>query len=99
MSTLFKDAEQFFVFGGSYYYPRGGLDDLITSFSSIGECLQFVTNPMIDPLWSELNLSGGVLEWWQVYDSETREVVIDSEIPSGPRLWDIYKAHQQKETR
>jgi hypothetical protein len=53
--------KRFLLFYGSDYYPRGGWDDLASSFDSLQEALEYVATKHCD--------------WYQVIDMETRNKV------------------------
>lgn len=57
---------RYMLFGGSVYYPVGGMDDFAGSFSTLEAAKDYAENTYIDEDF----------EWWHVYDTEEdREVM------------------------
>ena len=55
--------KKFMVFTGSDYYPSGGMKDFRADFDTLDEALKFLVK---DP---------ESRDWFQIYNTETREIV------------------------
>lgn len=62
-SALKGGRSRFMLFAGECYYPKGGIDDLVSSFNTLEEACDAVKE------------NNGHVEWAHIYDRETREVV------------------------
>lgn len=51
----------FWVFGGSYYYPSGGMGDFVGDFAAIEEALNAAAT--------------GNFDWWDIVYAPTRETL------------------------
>lgn len=51
----------FWVFGGSYYYPSGGMGDFVGDFATLKEALDAA--------------EGGNFDWWDIVNAPTRETI------------------------
>jgi hypothetical protein len=56
--------KRYFLFAGMQYYPGGGWGDFQGAFASVEEAKNKLLDCDLD--W---------LDWWQVVDSETLEVI------------------------
>jgi hypothetical protein len=52
----------FYLFGGDYFYPLGGMNDFVGAFSTLEEAIEIARQPLL-PLWEG---DDDLLEWWQV---------------------------------
>ena len=59
--------KQYLLFAGSFYYPRGGINDLIGDFDSIGDAEKRVKK--------EESIGGAKFDWWHVVDHQSFEIV------------------------
>ncbi len=61
---------QFMLFGGEFYYAKGGLNDWLGTFNSLEEALEY----------KKIHFPGhSALDWFQVFDKESLEIVARSE--------------------
>jgi hypothetical protein len=61
---------RYWVFGGAGAMPKGGMRDLLGSYSTLTDCINRVVE----------RSSVGLLDWWQIYDCTTR-MILDSKDP------------------
>lgn len=70
----------FMVFAGDFYYPSGGVDDLIGIYPDLDSAKRVIMN--------------GHWEWWHIFSVTDRKVVMESsvvvgvdELPCPPARW------------
>ena len=67
--------KKFIAFGGSFYYPNGGMRDCIGTFETLEEAKEKIQECHED--WGHLN------DWGHVYDMESQEMVFSWTITKG----------------
>jgi hypothetical protein len=65
------------IFGGDYYYPNGGWDDLREDFETVEQAQTYVREELVTVIW------GGDMrdQWWHIIDLNTGLKVAES-LPS-----------------
>jgi len=64
---------RYLLFGGSCYYPSGGMNDLITKSNDRSLLVKIV-----EQLTEEDENGIGEIDWYQIYDQETEKIIIKS---------------------
>lgn len=54
--------KRYMLFGGSFYYPSGGIGDLVMSSDELDELMKRAIDNQLD--------------WWHIYDCKKQEQVI-----------------------
>ena len=62
----------FMLFGGEFYYAKGGLNDWLGTFNSLEEAFEYKKIQYPEYTYREL-------DWYQVFDKTSMEIVARSE--------------------
>ncbi len=57
--------KRFWLFGGEYYYARGGMHDLIDTFDDVDSAVAEGNTKRLR----------GSIEWWHVFDRATGDII------------------------
>lgn len=77
-------SNQYMLFTGQRFYPKGGMEDFRMK-GTMQECLNY-KDPEFEPLWGT---ASDEPEWGQIADAETLKVVLVGEQLNyeGPLVW------------
>lgn len=67
---------QFLLFGGDYYYPNGGWEDLYGSFDSLEEAQQYAKQTKEAGYGKDKGRQIPIFEWYHIVDKNTGERVV-----------------------
>lgn len=72
-----KRFHRYWLFGGSQYYPNGGLHDLKLTRPLLTDLRNMILDPYLhvdDPTYPESSEHLSELDWWYVFDSEEHNI-------------------------
>lgn len=61
--------KKYALFGGEFYYPTGGMGDLVATLDVADELETLATDP------STRDQYGGIIQWWHIADMTTGAIV------------------------